>query len=82
MVLGSFRYGEDGNSYYQEVYTKDPTLNPEVVLDCTERKVTYDMNGALDAPYTEKEISDALFQIGLLKAPGKDGFPAWFYQRS
>jgi hypothetical protein len=28
------------------------------------------------------EISDALFQIGPLKAPGPDGFPARFYQRN
>ncbi|XP_073353971.1 uncharacterized protein [Aegilops tauschii subsp. strangulata] len=30
----------------------------------------------------ETEISDALFQIGPLKAPGCDGFPARFYQRN
>lgn len=27
-------------------------------------------------------MSDALFQIGPLKAPGTDGFPARFYQRN
>ena len=29
--------------------------------------------------FTEKEISDALFQISPIKAPGPDGFPARFY---
>jgi hypothetical protein len=29
-----------------------------------------------------EEVSDALFQIGPLKAPGPDGFPARFYQRN
>lgn len=39
------------------------------------------MNEALCAPYSEKEISDVLFQIGPLKAPGADGFLERFYQR-
>jgi hypothetical protein len=41
-----------------------------------------EMNDKLCAPFTEKEISDALFQIGPLKAPGPDGFPARFLQRN
>lgn len=69
-------------SYFKEVYTKDPTLTPEVVLDCINTKVTDVMNESLDAPFTEKEISDALFQIGPLKASGPDGFPARFIQRN
>ena len=40
------------------------------------------MNEALCKPFTDDEISDALFQIGPLKAPGPDGFPARFFQRN
>jgi hypothetical protein len=40
------------------------------------------MNARLCAPFLEKEISDALFQIGPLKAPGPDGFPVCFLQRN
>ena len=40
------------------------------------------MNDALCKPFTDDEISDALFQIGPLKAPGTDGFPARFFQRN
>uniref|UniRef100_A0A8I6WWS4 Reverse transcriptase domain-containing protein n=1 Tax=Hordeum vulgare subsp. vulgare TaxID=112509 RepID=A0A8I6WWS4_HORVV len=69
-------------SYFQEVYTKDPTLVPDVLLDMITPKVAAAMNESLLAPFSEKEISDALFQIGTLKAPGSDGFPARFYQRN
>lgn len=67
-------------SYFKEVYTKDPTLSPDVVLNCIMPKVTDDMNGILCAPYTEKEVSDALFQISPSKALGTDGFPPCFFQ--
>jgi hypothetical protein len=40
------------------------------------------MNEKLVMEFTDKEISDALFQIGPLKAPGADGFPARFFQRN
>jgi len=32
--------------------------------------------------FSDEEIGDALFQIGPLKAPGPDGFPARFFQRN
>ena len=63
-------------SYFKEVYTNDPTLTPKVVLECVTSKVTRGMNDVLCAPFSEPEVSDALFQIGPLKAPGTDGFPA------
>ena len=40
------------------------------------------MNLQLCKEFTDEEISDALFQIGPLKAPGPDGFPARFFQRN
>lgn len=40
------------------------------------------MNNKLCEEFTEEEISLAMFQIGPLKAPGPDGFPARFYQRN
>lgn len=57
-------------------------MAPEVVLECITPKVTDAMNAVLVAPFSEQEVSDALFQIGPLKAPGTDGFPARFYQRN
>jgi hypothetical protein len=65
-------------SYFQSVYTRDPTLEPFPVVNLIERNITEEVNEELCKPFTSEEISDALFQIGPLKAPGPDGFPARF----
>jgi hypothetical protein len=69
-------------SYFQELFTRDPSLNPGMLLDMVQEKVTLQMNADLCREFTDEEIGDALFQIGPLKAPGVDGFPARFYQRN
>ena len=52
------------------------------VVDLFHTIITDANNEKLCAEFSEKEISDALFQIGPLKAPGPDGFPARFFQRN
>ena len=52
------------NSYFKEVFTKHPTLDPNVLLDSIAPKVSPEMNEAMCQDYTEEEISNALFQIG------------------
>jgi hypothetical protein len=69
-------------SYFQELFTRDPSLNSVDLIAMIPEKVTEAMNMDLCKDFTEEEISDALFQIGPLKAPGVDGFPARFYQRN
>ena len=64
------------------LFSRDPNLNPDDIVNLFENKVSEDMNGALGKEFSDKEISDALFEIGPLKAPGTDGFPARFYQRN
>jgi hypothetical protein len=44
-------------------------------------KITIKINEALCKDFSDKEISVAMFQIGQLKAPGSDDFPAGFFQR-
>ena len=43
-------------------------------------RVAEDENNLLIAPFTEKEIKEAVFQMEHNKSPGSDGFPAEFYQ--
>jgi ribosomal protein L12E/L44/L45/RPP1/RPP2 len=58
---------------YRSAYKMDQVLNSVPV------KVTAVMNEALIAPFEEKEIKEALFQMFPTKARGPDGFPAHFF---
>jgi hypothetical protein len=49
------------------------------LLELTKPKILEDINQQLCKEFSEKEISDALLQMGPLKAPGPDGFPARFF---
>jgi hypothetical protein len=52
------------------------------LLELIEPRISDQINKELLAEPTEKEIGDALFQIGPLNAPGPDGLPARFFQRN
>jgi len=69
------------SSFYKELYTSEGTVHMERVLDTVPIKVTPEMNDLLIAPFTEKEVKEALFQMFPTKAPGPDGLPAHFFQR-
>ena len=69
-------------SYFEKLFEADPSLLPHIVVNLFNHVITDAMNEKLCEAFTDKEISDALFQIGPLKAPGPDGFPARFFQRN
>jgi hypothetical protein len=52
------------------------------VVNLFANNINEDVNEQFCKGFTAEEISDALFQIGPLKAPGPDGFPARFFQRN
>jgi hypothetical protein len=67
-------------SYIKELFTRDPSLNSDILISLIHEEVTTQMNDDLCKDFTNEEIGDALFQIGPLKSPSVDGFLARFYQ--
>lgn len=68
------------NDYFKQIFTWDESLHHAPVVHLLGQRVTEEMNEKLCTPFSDREISDSLFQIGPLKAPGKDGFPSRFFQ--
>jgi hypothetical protein len=66
----------------ESLFTRDPSLDHTSITDLVQEKITTEMNNQLCQDFSDEEISDALFQIGPIKAPGPDGFPTRFYQRN
>ena len=67
--------------FFAQLFQAQEELNPSLVTCFVQKKVTTAMNLILDAPFTEDEISKALFSMGPNKSPGVDGFTAGFFQK-
>ncbi|KAL9686721.1 hypothetical protein QQ045_031114 [Rhodiola kirilowii] len=69
--------------HYTSIFQQSRPISKEVLqsnLSCLDRKITEHQNTILSAPYTVEEVTQAVFQIHPMKAPGKDGFSADFFQ--
>jgi hypothetical protein len=73
--------GELTTSFFIDLYSSYQNSNPHILRNLIERKISEEMNDSMCKDFTNDEISDALFQIGPLKAPGPDGFPARFFPK-
>jgi hypothetical protein len=69
------------HEFFVDLFKADPEVSPSHMLDHIEVKVFDSMNDDLCREFLEKEISDAMFQMGPLKAPRMDGFQTRFFQR-
>ena len=69
--------------FYQELFgePEESLLTPDEDRNQDIAQVSQSENEFLTAPFTEKEIKEAVFQMAHNKAPGPDGFPAEFYQK-
>ena len=67
--------------YFQAIFTSSRPCQGQidVALEGLLPKVTQDLKNLLDQSFTSEEISDALNQMCLTKAPGPDGFPVVFF---
>ncbi|KAI9105092.1 hypothetical protein K1719_022808 [Acacia pycnantha] len=64
--------------YYEALFKPtDPRLFDDV-LKCVDSCISEEMNAALVAPVTRREVNNVVFQLGGNKAPGPDGFNGKF----
>jgi hypothetical protein len=68
--------------YYRGLFgsMEDDQLSLDERLISDIPQVSQEENDFLTAPFTEKEVKEAIFQMRQNKAPGPDGFPVVFYQ--
>jgi hypothetical protein len=69
------------HDFFVNLFSSEPTDQIDNILDSIPSKIDENTNVMLCKPYTDEEIHEALFQMGLTKAPGPDSFPAQVYQR-
>ncbi|KAK6147269.1 hypothetical protein DH2020_018181 [Rehmannia glutinosa] len=67
-------------NYFVDIYSSTRCdLDP--ILQCVEQKVSLQQNEALQEPFTELEIKEALFAMFPDKSPGPDGMNPAFFQK-
>lgn len=68
-------------SYFQKLFSEEIRRNYDHLLTGIDRCITEKDNHRLTAPYNREGIREAVFDIGLTKAPREDGFLVIFYKK-
>ncbi|XP_075650090.1 uncharacterized protein LOC142620636 [Castanea sativa] len=68
--------------YYQQLFTSASPSHVEEVLRAIPFIITEEQNAMLAAEFVKAKVDEALKQMEPLKAPGPDGLPPLFYQKS
>ena len=61
---GEEAMGQAAMDYFKNIFTSVPSVDPSPIINLVQSVIDEDTNASLCADFTEKEISDALFQIG------------------
>lgn len=67
--------------YFQNLFTSSEAVDPSHLLTGIDSKIPVEINRALMKKYTAAEVHEALKGMGPTKVPGRDGFPAIFFQK-
>lgn len=81
-VEGVAETGNMVNQFFQHLFTEECWDRPWINTSHCWNHLTGDEWGRLAALPSAEEIRSAIFNIGGLKAPGSDGFPAIFFHRN
>jgi hypothetical protein len=68
--------------FYQKLFTMNQFYGDWYQTDVTYPRLSSEALGELSTPITNDEVRRAMFHMNPWKAPGPDGFPAGFYQKS
>ena len=81
IIVGDANLKNYITEYYKGMF--GPHIQNSFLMDETLRhdipQVSEEENAALMAPFSDKEVKMAVFDMEHNKAPGLDGFPAKFY---
>ncbi|PNY12420.1 ribonuclease H [Trifolium pratense] len=70
------------NDFYKKLFTDECISRDWSQTEFSYPKLDQEVKEKLAAPISEEEVKSAVFHMSAWKAPGPDGFPAGFYQKS